>query len=117
MRCVLLPLIDEADWDRLSQEEQGKEMAAFRAYGGALREAGALVGNYRPQPSAMAKTVRVVGDEVRVQDGPHTDTKEQMGGIYIIDVPDLDAALSWAARAPAARYGVVEVRPIWTPRG
>ena len=112
MRCVLLPLIDEAGWNALSQAEQEREMAAFRAYGGALREAGALIGNYRPQPSAMAKTVRVTNGEVRVQDGPHANTKEQLGGIYIIEVPDLEAALSWAARAPAAQYGVVEVRPL-----
>ncbi len=113
MRCVLLPLIDEDNWRALSQGEQGREMAAFGAYGEELRAAGALVGNYRPQPSAAAKTVRVVDGQPQMLDGPHADTKEQLGGIYIIDVPDLDAALSWAARAPAARYGVVEVRPLW----
>ncbi len=83
MRCVLLPLIDEAAWDGLSQADREREIAAFRAYGGALREAGALVGNYRPQPSALAKTVRVAHGEVQIQDGPHADTKEQLGGIYI----------------------------------
>lgn len=113
MRYVLLPLIDEGYWAGLSQDEQQREMAAFREYGGALREAGALVGNYRPQPSAMTKTVRVAAGETQILDGPHGDTKEQMGGLYIIDVPDLDAALAWAERAPAARYGVVEVRPLW----
>jgi hypothetical protein len=113
MRCVLLPLMDEADWRALSPTEQGREMAAFGAFGAALAEAGALVGNYRPQPSAAAKTVRVTDGQTRVLDGPHADTEEQLGGIYIIDVPDLDAALMWAARAPTARYGVVEVRPLW----
>ena len=112
MRCILLPLVNEADWDALSQADREREIAAFRAYGGALKEAGALLGNYRPQPSAQAKTVRVANGEVQVQDGPHADTKEQLGGVYIIDVPDLDAAIAWASRAPAARYGVVEVRPI-----
>lgn len=112
MRCLLLPLIDEEYWDGLSGDEQGREMAAFRAYAGALREAGALIGNYRPQPSAQARTVRVVDGEAQVHDGPHGDTKEQPGGLYIIDVPDLAAALDWAGRAPAARYGVVEVRPL-----
>lgn len=116
MRCVLLPLIDENDWEALSQEERASEMAAFRAYGGALREAGALVGNYRPDVSAKAKTVRVQEDAVHVNDGPHIAAKEQLAGIYIIEVPDLDAAIEWAARAPASRYGVVEVRPIWDPR-
>lgn len=117
MRCILLPLIDEAAWDGLPQEERDREIAAFREYGGALKQAGALVGNYRPQPSAHAKTVRVANEEVQIQDGPYADTKEQLGGVYIIDVPDLDAAIAWASRAPAARYGAVEVRPIWNPRG
>jgi hypothetical protein len=112
MRCVLLPLIDEGYWAGLPPEEQAREIAAFRDYGGALREAGALIGNYRPQPSAQAKTVRLVDGRRQVQDGPHGDTREQLGGIYIIEVPDLDAALEWAARTPAARYGVVEVRPL-----
>jgi len=112
MRCVLLPLIDEAYWAGLSPDEQQREMAAFRDYGGALREAGALIGNYRPQPSALAKTVRIADGQIRVQDGPHGDTKEQLAGLDIIEVPDLDAALAWAARTPAARYGVVEVRPL-----
>ena len=112
MRYLLTPLIDEDYWDGLPEDEQGREMAAFRTFGGALREAGALVGNYRPQPSAQAKTVRLVEGQPQVQDGPHGDLKEQPGGLYIIDVPDLAAALEWAGRAPAARYGVIEVRPI-----
>ncbi len=116
MQYVLFPLVDEADWNALSRAEQGREMAAFGAYGSALAEAGALIGNYRPQPSTAAKTVRVVDGQTRVQDGPHADTKEQLGGIYIIEAPDLDAALAWAARAPAARYGAVEVRPLWAGR-
>jgi hypothetical protein len=116
MRCILLPLVNEDEWNRLPEDERSREMAAFRAYGGALREAGALVCNYRPEPSTKAKTVRIANDEVQVQDGPYADTKEQLGGVYIIDVPDLDAAISWASRALAARYGAVEVRPIWDPR-
>lgn len=113
MRCVLLPLVDEEYWNGLSQDDQAREMAAFRDYGGALRDAGALLGNYRPQPSAAAKTVRVAEGRTIVQDGPHGQSKEQLGGIYIIEVADLDAALAWAERAPVARYGVVEVRPLW----
>jgi hypothetical protein len=117
MRCALFPLIDEAAWDKLSQEERGREIAAYGAFAGALRESGALIGAYRPESSAKAKTVRVANDEVQVQDGPYADTKEQLGGIYIIEVPDLDTALSWASRVPAARYGAVEVRPIREQRG
>jgi hypothetical protein len=57
--------------------------------------------------------VKVVDGKTQVLDGPYADTKEQLGGYYMIDVPDLDAALSWAARCPAAGHGTVEVRPIW----
>jgi hypothetical protein len=115
MQCLLLPLIDEAGWRELPKAEQDQRIAAYPAYVQALKQAGALVGNYRPQPSFAAKTVRTANGETRVSDGPHAATKEQLGGVYIIDVPDLDAALSWAARNPAADYGVVEVRPIWEP--
>jgi len=57
--------------------------------------------------------VRIANGKSQVLNGPYADSKEQLGGYYLIDVPDLDAALSWAARCPAASHGVVEVRPIW----
>lgn len=97
--------------------EQGQRSAAYAAYGDALRQAGAFVGAYRPQPSAAAKTVRLAGGAPQVQDGPHAATKEQLSGVYIVEAPDLDAALAWAARNPAAGYGLVEVRPLWGPPG
>jgi hypothetical protein len=82
----------------------------------ALTTAGVLVGNYRPQPSSTAKTVRITDGKTQVLDGLYADTKEQLSGLYIIDVPDLEAALSWAERNPAAGFGVVEVRPVSSPR-
>ncbi len=63
--------------------------------------------------SASATTVRAADGKTKVLDGPYVETKEQLGGYFLIDVPDLDAALSWAARCPGASHGVVEVRPIW----
>ena len=86
---------------------------AYRAYTKALRDAGVMVGGAGLEPPRTATTVRVPDGKRRVQDGPFADTKEQLGGYYVIDVPDLDAALSWARRCPGARYGTVEVRPIW----
>jgi hypothetical protein len=83
------------------------------AYTEALRNAGVLRGQNRLQPSTAATTVRVVEGKSRVLDGPFADTKEQLGGYFLIEVPDLDAAISWAARCPGASHGVVEVRPIW----
>ena len=113
MLYILMPFVDEAAWFKQTKAEQEQGAAAYGEYGKALAEAGALIGNYRPQPSSAAKTVRIANGKSQVLKGTHADTKEQLGGVYIIDVPDLDAALSWAARNPAAAYGVVEVRAVW----
>jgi hypothetical protein len=85
---------------------------AFAAYTQALFEAGVMVAATGLQPSRTATTVRNQNGQRKVQDGPFADTKEQLGGVYIIDVPDLDTALEWAARNPAASLAGVEVRPI-----
>lgn len=87
------------------------EMAAYYAYSKALQDAGAMVGGSGLLPPRTATTVRLRDGSRHVQDGPFADTKEQLGGYYVIDVPDLDAALSWAARCPAAASGSIEVRP------
>ena len=88
-------------------------MAAYSAFTEALKKAGALMGVNRLQASSAATTVRVANGKSQVLDGPYADSKEQLGGYYVIDVPDLDAAISWAARCPAASHGIVEVRPLW----
>ncbi|RYF37569.1 MAG: YciI family protein, partial [Comamonadaceae bacterium] len=67
----------------------------------------------RLQPAASATTVRVTGGKTEVLNGPYAETREQLGGYYQIEVADLDAALSWAARCPGAAHGTVEVRPVW----
>lgn len=82
----------------------------WRAYGDALGDK--IVGGDPLQPPGTATTVRLADGKRLVQDGPFADTKEQLGGFMIIEVPDLDAALEWAARCPAASSGVVEVRPV-----
>ena len=90
--------------------------AAYAAYTEAMSKAGVLRGGDRLRPTAEATTVRVTNGKTEVLDGPYADTKEQLGGYYLIDVPDLDAALSWAARCPGASNGTMEVRPIWPMR-
>jgi len=72
-----------------------------------------LVGSNRLRPTSTASSVRIADGQTKVLDGPFAETKEQLGGYYLIDVPDQDAALSWAARCPGARHGTIEVRPIW----
>src|SRR5919197_169970 len=102
MQYLILPHIDEAWWAGLTKEEQAQRIVAYGTYGDELRKAGAFVGAFRPQPSFAAKTVRVADGRTQVLDGPLAATKEQLSGVYVVDVPDFDAALSWAARNPAA---------------
>jgi len=113
MHYLLMLYVDETGWTKLSKAQQEQGAAAYTAYTQALKKAGALVGANRLQPTTVATTVREVNGKTQVLDGPYAESKEQLGGYYLIDVPDLDAALSWAARCPAANHGVVEVRPIW----
>jgi hypothetical protein len=84
---------------------------AFMRYVGALQEVGILLTTLGIEPPETAATVRPGDGALRVQEGPHAETNEQLGGVCVIDVPDLDAALAWAGRAPFEHCGVVEVRP------
>ena len=111
---MLLIYGNEGEWQGLSKSENDQRMAAYRAYTEALMGAGAMVGGDRLRHSDAATTVRVTGGKTNVLNGPYAETREQLGGYYLIEAADLDAALSWAARCPGASHGAVEVRPIWT---
>jgi hypothetical protein len=110
MKVLLLMYQDEKAMQRLPREEYGKLHGAFMAYVGALREAGALIGNHGLRPTAEARTVR----KDAVLDGPFAETKEQLAGYFLLEVADMEAALGWAKRHPTVGYGSVEVRPVWT---
>jgi hypothetical protein len=93
--------------------EQGAEiMAAYEAFGREAAAAGVLLGGDGLQPTSTATTVRVRDGERLLTDGPFAETREQLGGYYLVDVADLDAAISWAAKIPGAATGSVEVRPV-----
>jgi hypothetical protein len=113
MQFILMAYVRESGWQELTKAEQEQGMAAYMAYGEALTKAGVLKGSNRLQPSSAATTVRLADGKPQVLDGPYADSKEQLGGYFLIEVADLDAALAWAARCPAAGHGVVEVRPLW----
>ncbi len=113
MQYILMLYAQEDGWSKLTKTEQDQAMAAYGAYTEALKKAGALLGSNRLQPTSNATTVRVTNGKSQVLDGPYADSKEQLGGYYAIDVPDLDAAISWASRCPAASHGIIEVRPFW----
>jgi len=104
-------LIYEDDAERVARMDE--QMPTCAAYAEAMRKAGIYVGGDRLRSISSATTVRVVDGRPRVVDGPYAEAKEQLGGFHVIDVPDLDTALAWAARCPSASRGVVEVRPIW----
>lgn len=113
MQYLLMIYSEEGSWNRLSKAEQERGAAAYEAYTQALTKAGVLKGSNRLQPSSASTTVRMANGKPQVLDGPYVESKEQIGGYYLIDVADLDAAISWAARCPGAGHGVVEVRPSW----
>jgi hypothetical protein len=113
MQYLLLLHINDSGWNDLTPVQKEQGMAAYRAYTEALKKSGALVGSNRLKLSSTATTVRTNNGKTQVLDGPYSDSKEQLGGYYLIDVADLDAAISWAARCPAANHGIVEVRQIW----
>jgi len=89
-----------------------QQFAPWAAYSKALRDAGAMVAGEKLAAATTATTVRLRDGARQVQDGPYAAAKEELGGYYIIEAPDLDRALEWAARCPAAAYGAIEVRPI-----
>jgi hypothetical protein len=98
--------------DAAEQAEREAEMPKWVQYTQDLIEAGVFQGSDRLYPAESATTVRVRNDETELVDGPFAITKEFLGGYYLLDCPDLNNALKWAARAPIARYGSVEVRPV-----
>jgi hypothetical protein len=96
-------------------ETAGAYWDAWSSYARAVAQAGVFVAGAGLAPPAMATTVRVAGASRQVQDGPFSDSKEQLGGFFVIDVPDLDAALDWAKKRPDGHMGSAEVRPVLPP--
>jgi hypothetical protein len=113
MKYMLLLYADESGFGRVSQDEMMKIMGAYRAYTEALQKAGVHMDSSRLRPASDATRVNIANGKTNVLDGPYAETKEQLGGYFLIDVPDLDSAISWAAKCPGASHGTVEVRPLW----
>jgi hypothetical protein len=111
MQYSLLLIAQEAADAGVTEEDMEPFRAAFDLYGKSLEAAGVLVHADVLQPVASSTTVAVRDGELTVHDGPFADTKEKLGGVFVVDVPDLDAAIDWAGKCPGARYGTIEVRP------
>jgi hypothetical protein len=114
MQYLLMIYGNESAMMNAPKEASSQVLTAYMAYTEAIKKAGVLVGSNRLRPTSEATTVRVPNGKKSVVNGPFAETKEQLGGYYLIEAPDLDAALSWAARCPGAQHGAIEVRPIWT---
>ena len=115
MQYLFLLYSDDTQWNKMTPEQQQQGAAAYFAYTQALKEAGVYVGSNRLRPAATGTTLTVPAPNAKTQvlDGPFADTKEQLGGYFLIDAPDLDPALAWAGRCPGVHHGKVEVRAIW----
>jgi hypothetical protein len=114
MKYLLLIYSNEEAMAAASRPDAERVSGAYLAYTEAMKQAGAYVGGERLRPTNAATTVRNGDGKTKVLNGPYAETREQLGGYYMIDVPDLDAAVSWAARCPGAAHGAVEVRPVWS---
>jgi hypothetical protein len=113
MEYMLLIHADPAGLQALREAAPSTALAAYGAYTEALQKAGVLRGGNRLRTADAATTIKVREGKTEVLNGPFIETREQLGGYYLIDVPDLDTALSWASRCPGASHGAVEVRPVW----
>lgn len=114
MRYSLLLHYREPVAGEIDPEAMEAAMRAFQAYADALNSAGVLVAAEVLQPSTATTTVTRRTGSLEVQDGPFADTVEALAGVFVLDVPDLDVAIGWAEKCPAAQFGVIEVRPAGT---
>ena len=112
MKFLALIYADESTWVNATEADMAASFDAHTVFSDAAGKAGALLGGEALEPSNTATTVRVRDDERMLTDGPFAETKEQLGGYYLLEAKDLDEALTWAAQIPEAKFGAVEVRPI-----
>lgn len=114
MRFMMLIHHDEAALTPAAYKELATDYGAFTE---ALAKADGCAAGERLQSSTLATTVRQHDGKTEVLDGPYADTKEQLAGYFVVDVPSLDEAIVWAKRCPSSRYGSVEIRPMFNPSG
>jgi hypothetical protein len=112
MQYMILIYDDEKTMGTMSESAQKEFMGEYYAYTEAMKAAGVYVAGDALQPTMTATTVRIRNGETLHTDGPFAETREAFGGYYLVDVPDLDAALDWAAKCPSAKVGSIEVRPV-----
>jgi hypothetical protein len=112
MQYLLMIYDNESSWGKLSETEQSNMLKEYRAFTQSITESGHYRGGSQLHPVSKATTVRVRDGKKLITDGPFAETKEQLGGYYLIEAKDLDDAVAIAARIPSVRYGSIEVRPL-----
>jgi hypothetical protein len=113
MQALLLIYAKEAAIQGMPQEKLGELVQAYTAYTETLRKDGVYLGSNRLRPVETASSVRVTGGKPNVVNGPFAETREQLGGYFLIEVPDMKTAQDYAAKCPGATVGTMEVRPVW----
>jgi hypothetical protein len=112
MQYLLLIYDSEKEYQELADEERNGLHGEYFSFTGSIRESGNFVGGAQLQPTGTATSIRVRNGDTLVTDGPFAETKEQLGGFYLIEATDVDEAIALAARIPSARLGTIEVRPL-----
>ncbi len=113
MRYLVLIYTNEATDAPMGTPEAAERMAGYMAFGEEAGKAGIIEAGERLRPTCDARTVRIRDGATVVSDGPFAETREQLGGYYVLNCKSIDEAASWAAKLPAAKGGSVEVRPVW----
>jgi hypothetical protein len=113
MQYLMMLYAEEAGFAKVTPDEMQGVMAAFNAFSNEVKEKNVYVGSNRLRPVASATSVRVRDGKTMTTDGPFAETKEQLGGYYLLDCKDLDEAIEYAAKIPGALWGTIEIRPVW----
>ena len=112
MKYLLLIHSDESQWSKMSQADGEKMMGEYAEFGKWVKSSGHYIGGNRLEPTSATTVVRVRNGKAQTTDGPYMETKEQLGGYYLVEAKDLNEAIGIAAKIPGARVGGIEVRPI-----
>lgn len=117
MRYLLMIYTSEQQDAQRTEEEGQENMNAYYAFTNEVREAGVMLGGEALHPTTAATTVRIRNGQTATTDGPFAETKEQLGGYYMLECENLDEAIKWAAKIPGAKDGSIEIRPVWEFEG
>ena len=116
MKYLCLVYQDETGATKLPKEVIDAAKTEYQAFAAGIKQSGHYIGSHGLQPTTAATTVRVRNGKISTTDGPFAETKEQLGGYFLIDAKDLNDAIQVAAKIPSAKWGSIEVRPIWENR-